>query len=189
MSLWGAWPTDIIMADFWSPGQWENKFLFFQATWSLVTVKSALGNRYKCKQKFAVKCSTPLCNCKQSFEQTNVSVPSLALCIHNSGLSPFEITLLVSWLVHFSSPFTPVGTQALAPTPQGSLSKPPHPAASNPFCCSQAILTCKPSYTPPSPSQPPRDTAGKGYGNLAANNGPRSEKPFTNTISNQSCNY
>ena len=34
-----------------------------------------------------------------------------------------------------------------------------------------------------------RDTAGKGYGNLAANNGPRSEKPFTNTISNQSCNY
>src|SRR5574341_836871 len=34
-----------------------------------------------------------------------------------------------------------------------------------------------------------RDTAGKGYGNLAANNGPTSEKPFTNTISNQSCNY
>ena len=33
-----------------------------------------------------------------------------------------------------------------------------------------------------------RDTAGKGYGNLAANNGPTSEKPFTNTISNQSCN-
>lgn len=21
LSLWGAWPTDIIMADFWSPGQ------------------------------------------------------------------------------------------------------------------------------------------------------------------------
>jgi len=34
-----------------------------------------------------------------------------------------------------------------------------------------------------------RDTAGKGYGNLAANNGPTSENPFTNTISNQSCNY
>ena len=32
-------------------------------------------------------------------------------------------------------------------------------------------------------------TAGKGYGNLAANNGPTSEKPFTNTISNQSFNY
>ena len=31
-----------------------------------------------------------------------------------------------------------------------------------------------------------RDTAGKGYGNLAANTGPTSEKPFTNTISNQS---
>src|SRR5574341_1493481 len=31
-------------------------------------------------------------------------------------------------------------------------------------------------------------TVGKGYGNLAANNGPTSEKPFTNTISNQSCN-
>jgi len=29
-----------------------------------------------------------------------------------------------------------------------------------------------------------RDTAGKGYGNLAANIGPTSEKPFTNTISN-----
>ena len=35
----------------------------------------------------------------------------------------------------------------------------------------------------------PRDTVGKGYGNLAANIGPRSEKPFTNTISNQSFNY
>ncbi|MGD1323332.1 hypothetical protein, partial [Enterococcus faecium] len=34
-----------------------------------------------------------------------------------------------------------------------------------------------------------RASAGKGYGNLAANNGPTSEKPFTNTISNQSCNY
>ena len=33
-----------------------------------------------------------------------------------------------------------------------------------------------------------RDTAGKGYGNLAANIGARSEKPFTNTISNQSFN-
>ena len=33
------------------------------------------------------------------------------------------------------------------------------------------------------------DNHDKGYGNLAANNGPRSEKPFTNTISNQSCNY
>jgi len=30
-----------------------------------------------------------------------------------------------------------------------------------------------------------RDTAGKGYGNLAANIGPTSEKPFTNKISNQ----
>ena len=34
-----------------------------------------------------------------------------------------------------------------------------------------------------------RDTAGKGYGNLAANIGPTSENPFTNTISNQSFNY
>ena len=33
-----------------------------------------------------------------------------------------------------------------------------------------------------------RDTVGKGYGNLAANIGPISEKPFTNTISNQSFN-
>ena len=33
-----------------------------------------------------------------------------------------------------------------------------------------------------------RDTVGKGYGNLAANIGPTSEKPFTNTISNQSFN-
>ena len=33
---------------------------------------------------------------------------------------------------------------------------------------------------------PARDTAGKGYGNLAANIGPTSENPFTNTISNQS---
>ena len=33
------------------------------------------------------------------------------------------------------------------------------------------------------------DTAGKGYGNLAANIGPTSENPFTNTISNQSFNY
>ena len=33
-----------------------------------------------------------------------------------------------------------------------------------------------------------RNTAGKGYGNLAANIGARSEKPFTNTISNQSFN-
>ena len=31
-----------------------------------------------------------------------------------------------------------------------------------------------------------KDTVGKGYGDLAANIGPRSEKPFTNTISNQS---
>ena len=30
-----------------------------------------------------------------------------------------------------------------------------------------------------------RDTAGKGYGNLAANIGPTGEKSFTNTISNQ----
>ena len=35
----------------------------------------------------------------------------------------------------------------------------------------------------------PRDTVGKGYGNLAANIAPTSEKPFTNTISNQSFNY
>ena len=34
-----------------------------------------------------------------------------------------------------------------------------------------------------------RDTAGKRYGDLAANIGPISEKPFTNTISNQSFNY
>ena len=34
-----------------------------------------------------------------------------------------------------------------------------------------------------------RDTADKGYGNLAANIGPTSEKHFTNTISNQSFNY
>ena len=34
----------------------------------------------------------------------------------------------------------------------------------------------------------PRDTVGKGYGNLAASIGPTSEKPFTNTISNQSFN-
>ena len=33
-----------------------------------------------------------------------------------------------------------------------------------------------------------RDTVGKGYGNLAANIGPTSEKPFTNKISNQSFN-
>ena len=33
-----------------------------------------------------------------------------------------------------------------------------------------------------------RDIAGKGYGDLEANIGPRSEKPFTNTISNQSFN-
>ena len=33
-----------------------------------------------------------------------------------------------------------------------------------------------------------RDTAGKGYGDLAAIVGPTSEKPFTNTISNQSFN-
>src|SRR5574337_1296509 len=33
-----------------------------------------------------------------------------------------------------------------------------------------------------------RDTAGKGYGNLAANIGPTSENPFTNTIPNQSFN-
>ena len=33
-----------------------------------------------------------------------------------------------------------------------------------------------------------RDSVGKGYGNLAANIGPTSEKPFTNTISNQSFN-
>ena len=30
-----------------------------------------------------------------------------------------------------------------------------------------------------------RNTAGKGYGDLAANIGPTSEEPFTNTISNQ----
>ena len=29
-----------------------------------------------------------------------------------------------------------------------------------------------------------KDTVGKGYGDLAANIGPISEKPFTNTISN-----
>ena len=34
-----------------------------------------------------------------------------------------------------------------------------------------------------------KDTVGKGYGDLAANIGPTSEKPFTNTISNQSFNY
>ena len=34
-----------------------------------------------------------------------------------------------------------------------------------------------------------RDTAGKGYGDLAASIGPTSEKPLTNTISNQSFNY
>ena len=33
-----------------------------------------------------------------------------------------------------------------------------------------------------------RDSVGKGYGNLAANIGPTSEKPFTNIISNQSFN-
>ena len=33
-----------------------------------------------------------------------------------------------------------------------------------------------------------RDTAGKEYGDLAANIGPTSKKPFTNTISNQSFN-
>ena len=33
-----------------------------------------------------------------------------------------------------------------------------------------------------------RDTAGKGYGDLAASIGPTSEKPLTNTISNQSFN-
>ena len=33
-----------------------------------------------------------------------------------------------------------------------------------------------------------KDTVGKGYGDLAANIGPTSEKPFTNTISNQSFN-
>ena len=33
-----------------------------------------------------------------------------------------------------------------------------------------------------------KDTVGKGYGDLAANIGPISEKPFTNTISNQSFN-
>ena len=33
-----------------------------------------------------------------------------------------------------------------------------------------------------------RDIAGKGYGDLAANIGPTSEKPFTNTISNQPFN-
>ena len=33
-----------------------------------------------------------------------------------------------------------------------------------------------------------RDTVGKGYGNLATNIGPTSEKPFTNTISNQTFN-
>ena len=34
-----------------------------------------------------------------------------------------------------------------------------------------------------------KDKVGKGYGDLAANIGPISEKPFTNTISNQSFNY
>ena len=34
-----------------------------------------------------------------------------------------------------------------------------------------------------------KDTVGKEYGDLAANIGPISEKPFTNTISNQSFNY
>ena len=34
----------------------------------------------------------------------------------------------------------------------------------------------------------PKDTVGKEYGDLAANIGPISEKPFTNTISNQSFN-
>ena len=33
-----------------------------------------------------------------------------------------------------------------------------------------------------------RDTVGKGYGDLAASIGPISEKPFTNTVSNQSFN-
>ena len=33
-----------------------------------------------------------------------------------------------------------------------------------------------------------RETAGKGYGDLAANIGPTSEKPFTNIISNESFN-
>ena len=33
-----------------------------------------------------------------------------------------------------------------------------------------------------------RDTVGKGYGDLAASIGPTSEKPFTNTIYNQSFN-
>jgi len=33
-----------------------------------------------------------------------------------------------------------------------------------------------------------RDTAAKGYGDLVANIGPTSEKPFTNSISNQSFN-
>ena len=33
-----------------------------------------------------------------------------------------------------------------------------------------------------------KDTVGKEYGDLAANIGPTSEKPFTNTISNQSFN-
>ena len=34
-----------------------------------------------------------------------------------------------------------------------------------------------------------KDTVGNGYGDLAANIGPTSENPFTNTISNQSLNY
>ena len=34
-----------------------------------------------------------------------------------------------------------------------------------------------------------KDTVGKEYGDLAANIGPISEKPFTNTISNQSFTY
>ena len=33
-----------------------------------------------------------------------------------------------------------------------------------------------------------KDTVGKEYGDLAANIGPTSENPFTNTISNQSFN-
>ena len=33
-----------------------------------------------------------------------------------------------------------------------------------------------------------RETGGKGYGDVAANNGPTSEKPWTNTIDNKAFN-
>ena len=40
--------------------------------------------------------------------------------------------------------------------------------------------TCTFLYTNYINQYTPRDTVGKGYGNLAANVGPKSEKPFTN---------